>query len=104
VSDAVPVPVVQIDMPMMEQAIEDAGRILVVATPGSTVGSTQSLLQETATRLGKSVSYAGVTVEEAWQRLGEGGISGHNEAIAAAVRQVIAAGSCDCVALAHLRC
>jgi hypothetical protein len=47
------VPVVQIDEAMMEAAINHEGKILVIATHGPTVKSTQSLLQETAGRLGK---------------------------------------------------
>jgi hypothetical protein len=38
------VPVIQIDEAMMEKAVETGGRILVVATHGPTVKSTQALL------------------------------------------------------------
>ena len=60
------VPVLQIDQPMMERAIDQGGKILVVATHGPTVNSTQALLRETASRLGKEVIFSGRTVERAW--------------------------------------
>jgi glutamate racemase len=60
------VPVLQIDQPMMERAVDQGGEILVVATHGPTVNSTQALLKETASRLGKEVTFSGRTVERAW--------------------------------------
>jgi len=84
------VPVVQIDEAMMEAAVEQGGKILVVATHGPTVGSTQELLKETADRLGKEVSFCGATVEDAFHFLGEGDIREHNEVIAGAIRKKVA--------------
>jgi len=96
------VPVVQIDEPMMERAVETGGRILVVATHGPTVKSTQALLQETADRLGKRVAFAGATVEEAFACLGRGAIAEHNEHIARAIRESRAKDKIDSVVLAQL--
>ena len=83
---ALGVPVVQIDEAMMEEAVKTGGRILVVATHGPTVKSTQSLLRETAERLGKKVDFVGATVEEAFELLGQGRIAEHNAVIADAIR------------------
>jgi Asp/Glu/hydantoin racemase len=96
------VPVVQIDEAMMEEAVNTGGRILVVATHGPTVKSTQSLLQETAQRLGKSVDFAGVTVEEAFDLLGQGRIAEHNGLIDRAIRVVQKEQHIDVVVLAQL--
>jgi Asp/Glu/hydantoin racemase len=96
------VPVVQIDEPMMEAAVQTAGRILVVATHGPTVKSTQALLRETADQLGKEVSFSGATVEEAFDRLGEGDVEGHNELIAEAIRRKCAEEDIAAVVLAQL--
>jgi aspartate/glutamate racemase len=96
------VPVVQIDEAMMEEAVNIGGRILVVATHGPTVKSTQSLLQETADRLGKSVNFVGATVEEAFDLLGQGRIAQHNEVIAETIRKVQRAEHIDIVVLAQL--
>ena len=82
VAEAVDVPVVQIDMLMMEAAVNHGGQILAIATLVTTVKSTQALLAETAQRLGKSVDSTGVTVEEAWHRLAQGDIEGHNALLA----------------------
>jgi glutamate racemase len=96
------VPVVQIDEAMMEEAVQRQGRILIVATHGPTVGSTQRLLQETADRLGVSVDFVGATVEQAFERLGKGDIAGHNQIIADAIRQAQAVRRIDVVVLAQM--
>jgi Asp/Glu/hydantoin racemase len=96
------VPVVQIDEAMMEQAVNTEGRILVVATHGPTVKSTQSLLQETADRLGRKVNFVGATIEEAFNLLGEGKIAEHNQAIAETIREVQSREQVDVVVLAQL--
>ncbi|MGC9348540.1 MAG: aspartate/glutamate racemase family protein [Anaerolineae bacterium] len=96
------VPVVQIDRPMMEAAVNHGGRALVVATHGPTVDSTQALLRETAEALEREITFAGVTVENAWHRLAAGDVKGHNEALAAAIRRALEREEIDCVVLAQL--
>ena len=96
------VPVIQIDEAMMEKAVETNGKILVVATHGPTVKSTQALLQETAERMGRSVDFAGATIEEAFEALGEGDIARHNQLIADAIREAQKKEKIDIVVLAQL--
>lgn len=96
------IPVVQIDRPMMERAVRHGGRTLVIATHGPTVASTQALLSETAADLGSPISYAGVTVEAAWEHLAAGDVEAHNAALAAAIRQQQAVERIDSVVLAQL--
>jgi len=96
------VPVIQIDEAMMEQAVSTEGRILVVATHGPTVKSTESLLRETADRLGRKVDFVGAAVEEAFGLLGRGEIAEHNQAIAQTIRGVQSRGKIDVVVLAQL--
>ena len=96
------VPVVQIDEAMMETAVQRGGRILVVATHGPTVSSTQALLRETAARLGQKISFAGATVETAFDDLGRGDIARHNRTIARAIRAAQKKGRIDTVVLAQL--
>jgi glutamate racemase len=79
-------PVYQIDRPMMEKAIGHDGKILVVATHGPTVESTQSLLQEVAAEAHHEVRFTGELVEEAWHSLARGEIVKHNELLAKAIR------------------
>jgi Asp/Glu/hydantoin racemase len=96
------IPVVQIDEAMMEAAVGRGGRILIVATHGPTVSSTQALLQETAAKLKREVSFDGATVEEAFDFLGRGDITRHNRAIARAIRAAQKRGKIDTVVLAQL--
>lgn len=96
------VPVIQIDEAMMEEAVNYNGKILVVATHGPTVKNTQALLEETAQRLNKKISYSGVTVEEAFHLLGNGNIQKHNETIAEAIMDSIKKEKIDVVVLAQL--
>lgn len=102
VARAVDVPVVQIDMPMMEAAVNHGGRILVVATLVTTVQSTEALLVETAQALGKAVDSTGITVEAAWECLARGDIAGHNALLAEAIRAAQAREPIGCVVLAQL--
>jgi Asp/Glu/hydantoin racemase len=96
------IPVVQIDEAMMETAIGRGGRILVIATHGPTVSSTQALLRETAVKLQRDVSFDGATVEEAFDLLGRGDIGRHNRAIARAIRSAQKRNAVDTVVLAQL--
>jgi hypothetical protein len=96
------VPVLQIDQPMMERAIDHGGEILVVATHGPTVSSTQSLLRETASRLGREVTFSGTTVEAAWECLAAGDITGHNSALAQAIHAHLNREPASCVVLSQL--
>lgn len=96
------VPTIQIDEAMMEEAVSTEGRILVIATHGPTVQSTQSLLQETADRLGKKVEFVGATVEKPFEDLGQGRIADHNKVIADTIRDVTAREKIDAVVLAQL--
>lgn len=96
------VPVVQIDEAMMEEAVNSNGKILVIATHGPTVQSTQDLLEETADRLNKKVDFVGATVEEAFEKLGAGDIEGHNKIIKRAIEENLSKEKVDVVVLAQL--
>jgi hypothetical protein len=96
------VPVVQIDQPMLETAVKLGGRILVIATHGPTVTSTQALLVEIASQMGREPVYTGITVEEAWNCLSAGDVSGHNQVIADAIKSTIERDNYSCVVLAQL--
>ncbi len=95
-------PVVQIDRPMMEKAVNHGGRILVVATHGPTVRSTQSLLQETADELGKQIQFTGLHLEEPWRKLATFDVESHNNLLADAIRKKMREETIDCVVLAQL--
>jgi hypothetical protein len=96
------VPVSQIDRPMMERAILEKGKVLVVATHGPTVKSTQNLLLEVARNMDRPVSYTGLEVEDAWHRLAAGDILGHNQLLADKIRLTLSNESISSVVLAQL--
>ncbi len=96
------VPVMQIDRPMMEKAVNHGGKVLVVATHGPTVKSTQALLQETADEMDKTVEYSGLHIETPWEKLAAFDIKGHNEELAKAVREKIKEEEISCVVFAQL--
>lgn len=81
------VPVIQIDEAMMEAAVEQGGRILIIATHGPTVDSTRCLLEETAQKMGRKCEFAGATIENAFELLGQGQIEEHNRLIAETIRR-----------------
>jgi len=76
--------------------------VLVIATLVTTVRSTQALLQETAQRLGRTVTSTGITVEEAWRCLAAGDVERHNALLAQAIREAAAREALGCVVLAQL--
>lgn len=98
------VPLVQIDAPMMERAVQTPGNILIVATHGPTVNSTRALLEETAQKFGRKgeLHFCGTTVEEAFERLGAGDVRGHNRIIAQAIQKAQQQTKIHCVVLAQL--
>ncbi len=96
------IPVIQIDRPIMENAVRHGGRTLVIATHGPTVASTQKLLRETADELATSIDFLGDTVEAAWYRLADGDVEAHNQLIAHAIRNCQQYEKIDSVVLAQL--
>jgi aspartate/glutamate racemase len=96
------IPVFQIDRPMMECAVEHGGPILVIATHGPTVESTQALLREVAEETGRAVSMTGALVEEAWDCLARGEVEEHNAILAKTIRDHMQAEEINCVVLAQL--
>lgn len=100
------VPVVQIDRPMMDAAVRQAvdlgGKVLVVATHGPTVGSTQTLLAEAAASHNREIEFSGLIEEEAWHRLAVGDVEGHNRLLSDGIRRSLESEPAACVVLAQL--
>lgn len=98
------VPVVQIDQPMMQKAVDVGNNILIIATHGPTVDSTRLMLEETAAASGKahSIRYEGCIIEEAFDLLGEGRLEDHNRLIENEIRKAVQNKRVDCVVLAQL--
>jgi hypothetical protein len=96
------IPVYQIDRPMMERAVNLGGRILVIATHGPTVESTQALLREVAGETGRTANMTGALVEEAWDCLAGGKVEEHNAVLAKTIRDHMQVEEIGCVVLAQL--
>jgi len=96
--------VLQIDEPMMEKAVQIGGKVLVIATHGPTVRSTQQLLEEKCIKMGKSgnLQYTGATIEQAFDLLGKGNIEEHNRLIAQTIIDRIEKENLTQVVLAQL--
>ncbi len=95
-------PVLQIDAPMMERAVEQGGPVLVLATHGPTVRSTSQLLAETAGARGRSVERIELSLPAAWAHLAEGDVERHNRVLADAIREQCRLRPVGCVVLAQL--
>ncbi|OFW54691.1 MAG: hypothetical protein A2163_03165 [Actinobacteria bacterium RBG_13_35_12] len=102
IKNAITIPVVQIDLPMMEKAVHCDGKVLIIATHRPTVESSKILLNETALRMKKNISYTGVLLEKAWEFLSKGDIIKHNEIIASAIHKKVKKEKLGCVVLAQL--
>jgi Asp/Glu/hydantoin racemase len=96
------VPVFQIDRPLMERAVEQGRRILVIATHGPTVESTQALLGEVAQEKSRAIQMSGALTKDAWDCLAHGDVEGHNRALAETIRHHLQSSEFDSVVLAQL--
>ena len=93
------VPVLRVDRPMTEAAVEAGRRITVAATLATTIGPTADLVADAARRAGKEVEIASVVLAEARARLVAGDAEGHERIIADGLHE--AAFSADAIVLAQ---
>lgn len=73
------VPLLQIDRPMMDLAVQQGKRIGLLATLPSTVPSSERLLQRAAEDAGKDIAIETILCEEAFKVLRAGNQEKHNE-------------------------
>lgn len=104
--DLVDVPIVKIDDPMTERAVELGDRIAVVATASSTLGPSTELVQRKADQRGADVTVEPSHVEGALDARTSGDVDRHDELVSEQVRDL--AGEYDVIVLAqasmsHLR-
>ena len=93
------VPVLRVDRPMAEAAVEAGRRITVAATLATTIGPTADLVADAARRAGKEVEIDSVVFAEARARLVAGDAEGHERIIAEGLHE--AAASADAIVLAQ---
>ena len=79
------VPLLQIDRPMMELAVEKGKRIGLLATVPSTVPASERLLQQVAQEAGKDIKIETVLCSEAFKVLRAGDTAKHNQMLLEAI-------------------
>lgn len=92
-------PVMRVDRPMAELAVEIGGRIAVVAALDSTLAPTCDLLESVACEFGRAVTIDLHVIEGAWERFESGDVIGYIDAIADALPRI--AGTVDVIVLAQ---
>jgi hypothetical protein len=95
------VPVLRVDRPMAERAVEVGSRIGVVAAVGSTLVPTRELLAEEAARADVQTILTEVSMPAAWDLFEAGDTAGYLDNIAVAARVLALSGVVDVVVLAQ---
>jgi aspartate/glutamate racemase len=72
-------PMLQIDRPMMDLAVQDGTRIGLLATVPTTVPASERLLKLAASEAGKEATVTTVLCAEAFAEIKKGNVAGHNE-------------------------
>jgi Asp/Glu/hydantoin racemase len=82
------VPVLRVDHPMADQAVNTGTRIGVIATLATTLEPTADLVRRRATAAGKHIELTSVLVEGAFEALMAGDSTTHDTKVAAALREL----------------
>ena len=93
-------PIAQIDRPMMEKAVQTGKKIGLLATLGTTVPSSERLLQIAAKEADKQIEIKTVLEEEAFKYYTKGDFDKHNEILFAAMEKL--SRDVDCIVMAQL--
>jgi len=83
------VPVLRVDQPMADQAVQTGRRIGVIATLASTLGPTSDLVQRRAALAGKEIELTSVLCEGAFDALMSGDGAKHDAIVAAALKELV---------------
>lgn len=83
-----PVPVLRVDQPMADRAIEIGGRIGVLATLPTTLGPTEDLVRRRALQAGKTVTVTARVCAGAFEALMAGDPVTHDAIVGAALREM----------------
>jgi Asp/Glu/hydantoin racemase len=83
------VPVLRVDEPMAELAVQTGARIGVAATLQSTLNPTADLIRRTASKQGKTVEVVSKLCEGAFQAVIAGDTTRHDEIVSAGLNELI---------------
>ncbi len=98
-AELTPVPVLRVDRPMIEAALDRGPRITVAAALASTLGPTRDLLRRVALERGMAIEVRELLCEGAWAFVERGDREGYRRAVAAAIREGV--GPSDAIVLAQ---
>lgn len=73
------IPMLQIDRPMMDLAVQDGKRIGLLATVPTTVPASERLLKLAASEVGKDVEITTILCTQAFDEIKKGNVDRHNE-------------------------
>jgi glutamate racemase len=96
----VDIPILQIDAPMAEKAVEIGDKIGLLTTLKTTVPSSSRLIYEKAEERGKQVEVKQVLCNEAYEKLRGGDVEGHDRLLLAEIDRL--SESVDVVVMAQL--
>ena len=89
VREKVSIPVLKIDEPMAEQAVRTTDRIGLVATNHTTPKPSTMLIEEVAERFGKKVTVVPRVQADAFLKLSNGDVDGHDNVVVKAVEELL---------------
>ena len=93
-------PMLQIDRPMMDLAVQSGKRIGLLATLPSTVPSSERLLRLAAQEAGKGIDVKTILCSEAFRQLSMGNIEKHNEMLLEEIDKL--SKEVDCIVMAQV--
>ena len=89
IREKVSIPFLKIDEPMAEQAVRTSDRIGLVATNHTTPKPSTMLIEEVAERFGKKVTVVPRVQADAFLKLNNGDIDGHDNLVVQAVEELL---------------
>ena len=82
------VPVLRVDQPMADKAVQTGTRIGVIATLPTTLGPTSDLVRRRALAAGKAIELTSVLCEGAFEALMSGDAATHDQKVAGALKEL----------------
>lgn len=93
------VPVLRVDQPMADKAVQTGARVGVIATLSTTLQPTSDLVNRRAIAAGKAITLEAILCEGAFDALMSGDAAAHDAMVAKALKEL--AGKCDVIVLAQ---
>ncbi|MEA5083654.1 MAG: aspartate/glutamate racemase family protein [Lachnospiraceae bacterium] len=95
------VPVIAVDRPMLEKAVENGNKIGIMATTAPSGPSAKTQIESIASSVGKELKYEMEIVTDAMVALKKGDVTAHNKIIAEGGQRLVDKG-CDTIVLTQI--